>query len=527
MTIKVITPDPENDKARLALLLARRATRQSIPKLFEEVLTLRQPLIDHSWEELSERGAHCLGIGYGAFRHLQAEAIGAGKVETLQAPLAETYSRLIQMIVKSELKAKFIQTLRNKLEQSDPQVLLDKLITERQKTSPKALSPELVEKIRAAVTTKPIEQIDFEDSIEKLSKGKTKNVSLLEPYSLRAGSSAAADIDQRARFALLCLCRGLLATVHGEFNLAEILASPPTRPADFDELCSALESIVDEFEACLRQGQQEIYGAMVTTRPAVELAGKAVFLAGTIESTLTMLVRTQSIIRRTMTALMELGKNTKAKKMGRIGLRAGMLTREAIASHCACYRLAIAVHNPHPAKDVATLIKKTHSLPFAVTLPNGKNTALKKLDSDLEGVFVEIEGFVKAVDAERGSDGKLISHVSLLDPSSGSTADAVAVFAHLPHAGVTKDSFCRLSGIYKKSSALFQGQPAVETDVLSLGELSKASWHIAFLRLADRWFQPWRNNMNLYWSLGPHGGSAAGEGFFGAGELLFMPFVRK
>jgi hypothetical protein len=284
---------------------------------------------------------------------------------------------------------------------------------------------------------------------------------------------------------------------------------------------------LDDFEGQVRRGQHTIYAALVTRQPMAAVADAATSLAGAIERSLPMFARTQAAIRVAMSRLRALGKGTAAERLGRLGVRAGALTREAIASHCACYRLAVSVLGPQPAKDVSSLLRKTDSLPFSVTLPNGKNTALKELGASLEGTFVEIEGFVEAVTADRQGDGKLISQVTLLDASSGNEADAVTVFAHLPHAGVTKDAFCRLSGIYRSSSSLFQGRPAVETDVLSLSELSKASWQIAFLRLADRWFQPWRAGANLYWSLGPHGNEDDGEGFFGAGELLFMPFIRR
>lgn len=516
-------------EARFGSMILHRAAIPSGRKLFEEALSLRGPLVDRSWELLSDRGWRCLGVGYGALRRLQSAALEADRLNAMGQRIAETFLSLFKFVAKSEKRSEFAQAMRDTLKRSDPKARLEAMLANRPPGDP-PLTPEFLARLRAAVTAGSNVRIDVDTSLEALAQGKTKGVSLLVPFSPRAGEVLAREIDRTASFALLCVCRGLLAIVHAEFNLA--MESQSRRSAlmssagDKNDL-SAIDRLVDDAERRMRQYQRAVYCALLTgmSKEGVADAGSA--LASDIERTLPRLARTQAAIRLVMLRLLEQGKGTAAEEFGRLGVRAGALTREALASHCAGYRLALSVLGSHHSNDVAAFLKRSERLPFASALPNGKNTTLKALGSSTEGEFVEIEGFVTTVEAGRQNDGKLISHLALLDPSSGATADAVAVFAHLPHAGITKGAFCRLSGVFRNRSALFENKPAVETDALSLGELANASWRIAFLRLAERWFHPWRNDMNLYWSLGPHGHADGGTEHFGAGELLFVPLVRR
>ncbi|WGH79598.1 hypothetical protein [Jannaschia ovalis] len=213
-------------------------------------------------------------------------------------------------------------------------------------------------------------------------------------------------------------------------------------------------------------------------------------LAGDIERRLPIHARSQRAIRQKMLSLREVGRGTASERVGRLAARAGMLTREALASQCAAYRLALGALGLDPPEDVRAVMRKANSTAFATPLSDGTDVALSDLEASADGAFVEIEGFVTAIEALRLADGKLVSRLVLRDPSSDATANAKAVIAHLPHAGVTFDAFLRANGSFNAASALFDGQPAVEIDALSLEALGRASWRIAFLRLADRWFGP-------------------------------------
>ncbi|SHE74951.1 hypothetical protein SAMN02745148_01037 [Modicisalibacter ilicicola DSM 19980] len=501
---------------RLDALLEPRASRMPVRALFETISALPQPVIDHDWQALAKNAGHCLGTGYAAFRQLQGEAIQASRLEARQARTTDIFAGLLATVAKSDRRDAFAESLGETLAKSDPRARLEALLAKRP-----PLSPETLAKVHAAVTTQPGERLDIDDSLDKLARGKTKGVSLLEPYSPKPGDALAKTLEPRASFVLACLCRGLLAEVHAQFNLT--LAALPEREFKAD-LHEAIKHRIAVFADDLEQGQRDLYAALVTRFSQDGIADAALALAGSIERRLPAFVGLQALLRQLTLQLREQGKNTTAERFGSLAVDAGALTREAIASHCAAYRLALAVLGPQPTEDIAMFVKRTDALPFASDLPDGKNTELKALDASLEDAFVEIEGVVAAVEASRQADGKLIGHLVLLDPSSGARADAVAVFAHLPHAGITRDAFCRLSGVFHAESALLPGRPVVEIDALSLAELARSSWKIAFLRLAERWFQPWRNGANLAWSLGPHGNE---QGLFGAGELLFTPLIRR
>lgn len=525
--MSTVTPLDLANKARFTLHAAHGNTSLPSSKLLEAALALRQSVIDHSWIELSHTASTCLGLGYASFRKLQGKAIIAGKIEPLNAQITANNIQLFQNLGKSEQLEEIIHSLRDKIDQTESHLILNRLLARRQENGTPPLPPELVEKIRSAVSTRPVDQIDFEDSIEKLSNGKTKGVSLLSAYTPQMTETTSLDADPTCQLTYACLTRGMLATAIAEFNIAIDTANHPGDSTSFENILSGAEGVVDDFRSLLRQGQQNIYSAMLNSESMSTIADRATTLAGQIEWAMPMFARSQAVIRLAMNRLRERGKGSASKKLGRVAVLAGSLTRIAIASHCACYRLGISVFDQRHPDDVASLIKKTGLLHFEAELPDGKNTALKKLNVEIEDTFIEIEGFVKNIKAFRSSDGKLISHIELVDPSNGDTGDAVAVFAHLPHAGVTKNAFCRLNGIFKSQSVLFAGKPAVEIDKLALGKLAGQSWQIAFLELADRWYQPWRNDMNVSWSLGPHGSEEDGEGFFGAGELLFTPLFRS
>jgi hypothetical protein len=133
----------------------------------------------------------------------------------------------------------------------------------------------------------------------------------------------------------------------------------------------------------------------------------------------------------------------------------------------------------------------------------------------------------------RAGDGKLVGSIVLHDPSSDATAEATGVFVDFANAGVTTGAYVQLSGTWKRTSALADSRPAIEIDRLSLSALSDSSWRILLLTAAARWFHPWRNALNVSWTMGPHKVVIAGDEIdsaateLGAGEVMFPPFIRE
>ncbi|WP_120633268.1 hypothetical protein [Ruegeria sp. EL01] len=511
---------------RIHLIGLPPRTRVPLGDLMQTAISVRQGVIDQDWPSLADQGLRCLALGHASFRLLQEAETVASARDQSEHRQAEHYANLLMNAVGGGGGQAFLEGLREKLADSDPAARLESAISRIEHRLGQELKPSLKSRIRSASKTIE-ERVDLDASVAMLEEGKTKDVPLLELYSFRLAASQADQIKAQSDLVLSCLSRGLLARVHAEFHLSQRTNRAPSRSSDIDRHHQATEAVLVNAERWLERGQRRIYCALAGQESADHTARAAMALAVEIERRLPIFVRTQGAIRQTMLFLRDDGKGAASERMGRLAARAGMLTREAIASHCASYRMALHALSLHPPEEVDALMRRTETTAFDGPLPNGRDVPLKDLDAVNDGDFVEIEGFVRSLEALRLGDGKLVSRVVLHDPSSDTTANAVAIFAHLPHAGVTLDSFVRANGLFKAGSTLFGGEPAVEIDALALNDLGQSSWRVAFLGLADRWFEPWRNGANLIWSLGPHGLGDDDEMRFGAGELLYLPLFRR
>jgi len=466
--------------------------------LSTEVVELRRAVTREDWTGVAVRATRCLGLGYGMGRVLQTDAIVAAQEFATVQTTREALANVLRAIAGSDERNEIVANAVAILTQNNPDLLAN-----------------------------------IADSLEKLKQGQTKNVPLIDQLVDVTLFREAFMLSTPVDTALLGLSRGLLGWVHAEFNRAhqtlETKADAFVANVPIDEvLRPAFETIVEEFRTAMGTGQLALHDTLANSGSAREVVQPAGALAGLIEQHLPRLARAQARVFLTTVKLREQGKGSAAERLGELGATAGFLTREAMASHVACYRLMIELLGPNPEKDVVELHEQAGSLDFETKMPNGTDIELAKLDQVDDGKFVEIRGFVNAHEIVHSSDGKLISRIRLVDPSSGAEGRAAAVSTHLAQTGVTRESFCHVNGTFRKESQLFGGEPGVEIDRLSLAELGKKSWKVAFIDSAGRWFQPWRDGLNMYWSLGPHRRLGEdGNTLIGAGELIFPPFVRQ
>ena len=461
---------------------------------FDEAAALRKAVLEEKWPQVAELAVRCLGLGYGSFRVLRSEAVVAAKAARNTKSASNTFAEILRNAAKSDQRAEFFGKIRE-------------LVTEQ----------------------RPDRLDELEESLQKLEQGKTRGVPILQALAKFEPPSDAPGRQMAESTAIMALSRGMLGMVHAEFNLAFQALSSRTDSLLEPDLQDSFKAAVEDFKADLRAGQHELYAALLAHRSKREAAQVACSLAGMIEERLPRFARAQARVARATRALRAQKKGGASEKLGHQAMRAGALTREAIASHAASYQLALGLLAHEPPSNVARLYEKATALPFDVALPNGKDTALAKLEQAQDGDFVEVEGFATAFQVGRSSDKELLSHMELYDPSSKARIYAAAIYTHLPHVGVTLGAFCRLSGIWREKSKLFRNAAAVEIDRLSLADLSDKSWWVAFLRSADRWFQCWPNGINMYWSLEPHRRARTDDevDYFGAGDLIYPPLVRS
>jgi len=463
--------------------------------LIKEMISLRKAVVDRKWPKVKELGIRCLGLGHGILRVLEGEVRARGlRSNSLRASF-ESFDDALRQIAQGENRPVFFEEFR-------------KLLA--------AESPELLDKLDGV--------------LRKLEQGQTDGVSIVSeiipPERLRI---VPVTLDVAKNAMLAGLVRGSLGLIHADFNLAYQALEPDAESISEADIRGALKELTEEFASQLRARQLAIYDSLASSRSVREAVEVAESLGAFVEQELPRLARAQAVAHLVSGVLRSKGQNGEAEEIGRITVQAGALTREAIASQVTASLLAIDLMRLPVPETTNTLISLASAVQFDGRLPNGKDTPLAKLDQVKDGAFVEIEGFVTGLKVIRATEKKLISRVQLTDPSSGATALAATVFTHLPHVGLTRGSFCRINGIFRKESRLIGGRSGVEVDRLAQAELSEKIWRVAFLRTANRWFENWRNGNNMYWSMGPHriASTPKDVSFLGAGELIFTPFIRN
>lgn len=467
--------------------------------LTTSLVALRNAAGTRDWERTRVEALHCQGFGHSSTQLIGATAQGeSGRINALSDLLSRT-GFLLDGLLDSD--------------DDDLENVSEAVVAEFAKVSPDSAA-------------------SFSTMIDHLVSGQKTGSELVD--EMFGGVKSAAlppSFNLAAEAAVAAKLRGLITIYHSEFNLAweSISAlSSETEPADLvDEVFTQRTAeFRSAFEAYLKQIQRDLEPTN-GLEPLDSLAAMSSFL----EREIPLMGRRLCRARLCVEELRAEGKGQHANKLGRRTAEASLLVREAFASYATSAILEIALRTPTPSKELGDFLSDASALPFDTTIPNGTDTRLANLSTVQKNKFIEVSGFVETSAVSRDSSGKLVSRLTLSDPASGATGDVVAVFVHLPHAGVTPGSFVRASGLFD-SSPPGGGGPAVHVDVLSLAQLSSASFRVSFFRLAQRFFEVWRNGANLFWSVGPHelvdetNGVDETASSFGAGELLFLPFIR-
>ena len=487
---------PQDPQVLAALALLRmypgagQQARALAGDLFDDLVTLRGEVIAANWTGVFAAAMNCLGRGTAAFERLRGEAsIEAAEIQDTQRVVAEA-TDIVERVVASGVGSEWVAVVREQLD-DDPELLTE-------------LEPDLqaIEEGRA---------VDIGFLADAVS-AETEDPS----GAFRVGESFREPV-------VAALTRGLLGLVHAELNQALDRIAVPADGWPGIEEAFAYETA--RFDERLRRRQVAIYSAL-STGSIGESVDELRALTTFLEQDLPCFARAQARVRLAIQALLADGEHGSAEELGRLGTRAGELTREAVASQAAAYRLALELIDP--ATEGGELRRQAASSPFDTPLPSGTPTPLADVNETQDGAFVEVEGFVSQIRVSRSSDGKLLGELRLSDPSSDAAAFAVALFVQPLHVGITLGAFARVNGIFRAKSQLRDEEPAVEADRLSLASLAQEAWRLSFLHSAAPFYEYWRNQTNMYWSLGPHEevreDAVAMEG---AGELIYTPFVRE
>lgn len=455
-----------------------------------QLVDQRRALVTDDWVRVEELANQGLGSFYGSYREIRRFL---GVLDTLDLESKQHFIGMLKEHAKDdETRAAFFAKVKEDLLQ---------------------LNPEIGE--------------DYLKGLDDLAEGKTSNNDLLNLLKPAGAVSDSAMEDSAIEAAVALAVRSLMSLTFANFQshyttyLDHVFSGPYLN----DEFLNVLQDEVNMFAHQLAVSTKRLHNTLVMGLSPESTAEE---LAGNLEESLPRFGRLQATMRLYAIYLKKENKGAASEKVGELSARAGSLTRSALSSHASAYYLSLQSRKTAPKAKAAQLIAKAASLAFEVDLPNGKNTEISKTGQLADGDYVEVAGFVKAIQTGRDTDNKLITQVTLYDPSSNAEVVAAGIFVHLVHVGLSVDSFCRLSGTWRPTSGLNSGNPAIEIEKLPVNELSAVSWKVSFEDLSDKFIDRWPGGLNISYGLSPHfSGEEEGDSeVLGAGELIYRPFLR-
>lgn len=325
-----------------------------------------------------------------------------------------------------------------------------------------------------------------------------------------------------SHYALASLTRGLLGTIHSEFNAAWEYWESRTDSLLSPDLVPTLGSLINVFDQEQIRKVTKLQACLVGDLDRAETSAAIRDLWHSVGMSAPRLGRALSAGHRAAAAYRDRGSGEQAEEVGSMLAEGGGLIRQSVASAIAGQQLAldVALNESGAPIPLAALARQ---LPLGDGLRNGRNVDLEDIGELDDDDLVEVRAFVDKVEAVRDADGKLMSIVTVADPSSGASAKATANFVDFRHRGMTPGSFCRFSATVERSNQAGEAV-ALRIDRLSAAEWSGVQWRFALMDSARRWFQPFPNGHNIVWSLGPHHAASVTEDSdrMGAGELVFL-----
>ena len=455
-----------------------------------QLVDQRRALVADDWDRLEMLANQGLGTAYGSYREMRRN------LGVLHA-------------ISSEAKGEFAETLRKHSKDDKTRKEFFSIVKE-----------ELLKK-------NPEINNEYLKGLDELAEGKLKGNALLSILKTVPSESQTEMVESAIDATVALAVRSLMSLTYVNFQHHYTINSGHEFVGPYleNEFLNILQTEVDFFSDELENSMKKLHGDLVLGL-SPELAAEE--LAGKLEESLPKFGRVQATIRLYATFLKDAGKGTASEKAGNLSATAGDLTRSAFAAHAAAYYLSLQSKVVHQNPKVKKIINHAGQLAFYTDFPDGKNTEISKVDQLADGDYVEVAGFVQSIETGKDSDGKLITQVTLNDPSSNSNVVAAGIFVHLIHVGLSVGTYCRLNGTWQSKSGINKGNPAIEIEKLSINNLASRSWKISFQDLSDKFVDRWPGGLNISYGLSPHvSGEKEGDSqTLGAGELIYKPFIR-
>lgn len=451
----------------------------------------RNALIADDWETLRDLANQGLGLVYTSYKEILRKL---GRSYAISSEVNKEFKILLESYAENpETREEFFRGVKDGILNLDPNI-----------------NQEILDGIMAMAEG-------------KLEKGNPVTT-MLDTLPERMESHEVTEIAINATCALAA--RSLMALAYTNFHQHNKTIAQVDFSLLKEDLLNSVKKEVETFEAELDAYIKKIYEDLVSGESPEIGAENLIRL---IEKLIPRFGRIQATIRKYALTLKATGKGSTSEKVGNLAAMAGGLTRTAITAYSAAYYLSQQYNAVNKSSKVKALIKQAPRIGYDTGIPNGKNTEISKVGQLNDGDYVEVAGFVDSIQTGRDSDDKLITQVRLYDPSSKSSVVTAGIYVHLRHLGLVEGAYCRVSGNWQSQSGLNNGNPAIEIQKLPINDLSKKSWKIAFLDIADKFIDRWPGSLNIQFGLSPHK-SYVEEGIaseiLGASEIIFRRFIK-
>ena len=340
-------------------------------ELSDRLVTLRRAVRSAEWNAVFAASLDALGA---ARAHLPAIAnLEAEAAETLafHVERAEAFTTAFQALAERADRVEVVANLRAQLTAADPGLAqrLDVVLT----------------RIEAGERTFP---------------------SVAPAIDTMVPTQAPADL------AIAAASRGLRGLAHHAFNT---VADPPPDIGTALAMLEEFEGLLTHRESLLRDAQTRLFDVIKAGRPGDVVADEAQQLAATVEQFVAGFAAAQARVAPVAGALRDAGRGTDAEKVGMRLAMAGLLGREAFASHAAALALVFELRKFRQSPNARRVLDMDEDVVFDRALPSGTRTEMARLSSVPEGTLVQIRGFATAFVQRRSADGKLLSQVTLLE----------------------------------------------------------------------------------------------------------------
>lgn len=450
----------------------------------------KNALIADDWDTLEELANQGIGFAYSTYKQLQRHS---GNLQSNLSEANEGFAEMLTFHSNDEgTRDEFFSTVKEEL-----------------------------------LKIKPDISEDFLEGLDDLQNGKLADNPLFN--MLKSVESIATDSDMESDtidITVALAVRSLMALTYTEFHRHNEAVADIDFSTYGDNFYNYIKSTVDCFYEELESSMKMIHGSLVMGLSPVAAADE---LADKILNALPTFGRVQATIRNYALSLKNAGKGMASEKAGEIAVISGDLTRSAFTAYAAAYYLSLQSSVANQDKKVKDVIGKAQFLSYDTAFPNGKDVEISKVNTLTDGEYVEVAGFVDSIEVGRDNDNKLITQITLHDPSSNSKVVAAGIFVHLRHIGLQEGAFCRLSGVWQSESGINKNNPAIEIEKLSISELASKSWKILFQSSVDKFVERWPGSLNIKIGLSHHVSDAENETeslILGAGELIYKPFIR-